>query len=364
MWYPLKFREVLRHYSFGGRWIPEFFPKEGLPEDGVIAETWEVCDHGKDVSVVRNGPLAGRTLHELIEEHGEALLGERVMRATGGRFPLIMKFLDATYELGFQVHPSDDNVPQDSVEWCGKTEAWYLIDAEPDAVVHCGVKPGVSMPQLYEAIRDRREYEVMNAYPVRPGDMIFVPAGAVHACRGGILIYEIMQNCDLTYSFGSLRDGPGFDELGPEQRLELEAVSLEDDPDYRIAPVSLEVGCNMRTFALACRYFAVERLDLSGPFEDKCDGGKFLAFSCIGGGGMVKYEGGSEPFGRGETFLMPAATGGFVIEPGDEAHLIRSSVPDLRKDIIEPLLAEGIEPVRISALGGKGTFNDLASLVS
>ena len=135
--YPLKFHEVLRHYSFGARWIVEYFAKPGLPQDGVVAETWEVCDHGKDVSIVRNGALAGKTLHELILSHGADLLGRRIMNDFHGRFPLIVKFLDATHELSPQVHPADEIAPVSDVEKTGKTEAWYVIDAKAGASVFC-----------------------------------------------------------------------------------------------------------------------------------------------------------------------------------------------------------------------------------
>lgn len=363
--YPLKFREALRHYGFGARWIAELFPKKRLPAEGIIAETWEVCDHGKDVSVVRNGPMAAMNLHELVEQYGAELLGSEVMEKTGGRFPLIIKFLDATNELSPQVHPDDDIAPKDEVEKTGKTEAWYVLKAKPGAKVYCGLKAGIDKWHLQTAMRTGQHYEALKAHEVKTGDMVFVPAGAVHASTGGILIYEIMQNCDTTYCFPR-KSGRGSEESLKVERARrrfLDAVHFEKDAEYVTKPAAVDAGKNKRTFLLACRYFAVERLDLEARFEGLLDGRRFEVLSCISGGGKVVTETGAETIEKGESLLLPASIGGFAIEPEKEASLVRAYVSDLRKDVVEPLAEEGRSREEILGLGGRGGFNDLEAVL-
>ena len=363
MWYPLKFHEVLRDYSFGARWIPELLGKPWLPREGVIAETWEICDHGKDISIVRNGELTGKSLHELIKQHGADLLGTQVMEMTKGRFPIIAKFLDATNELSPQVHPDDKKAPKNKVEKTGKTEAWYVLAARPGAVVHCGVKPSVTKSELRAIMRAGDPYDALMPWPVEAGDMVFVPAGAVHASKGGIIIYEIMQNCDTTYCFPAESNSRRSIEIERGRRKFLDAVHFEKDPTYRTVPVTTSSAGCVRTFVLACRYFAVERLDITKPWNGMLDGRRFELFSCIEGGGKVHCEGGEEVFGKGESFFLPAKAGKYAIEPQSETALIKAYLPDLKQDIVTPLKEAGFSNKEIASLGGKGSFNDLAGLV-
>lgn len=327
VWYPLKFREILRPYGFGDRWIPRHFPQKDLPAAGVIAETWEVCDHGADSSVVRNGPRAGQTLNDLIKRHGPALLGARVWRDFGGRYPILSKFLDATHELWLQVHPDDDHVPPGRDEVTGKTEAWYLIDCVPGAVVHCGLKRGATVRDFYEAVRAGRGYECLNELPVAPGDMIHVPAGALHACRGGILIYELMQNCDITHGFSWALNGPAFDDLPPDRRAILDAIRPDLPADYRVQPRVTHEGPNRIASLLSCRYFRLDRLDLGGPYESEMAGDGFACFSCLTGIGRIAFPGGEEAFRPGESFLLPASLGRFTLLPDGAVSILRADVP-------------------------------------
>ena len=363
MWYPLKFREVLRDYSFGARWIPELLGKPWLPKEGVIAETWEVCDHGKDISIVKNGRLAGKSLHELIAAHGADLLGSQVMEVTGGRFPIIAKFLDATYELSPQVHPDDKKAPKNKVEKTGKTEAWYVLAAKPGAVVHCGVKPGVTKSELRAIMRAGDPYDALMPWPVEAGDMVFVPAGAVHASKGGIIIYEIMQNCDTTYCFPAESDSRRSIEIERGRRKFLDAVHFEKNPIYKTVQVTIRSEGCARTFVLVCRYFAVERLDITKPWKGTLDGRRFEFFSCIEGGGKVRCGEGEESFGKGESFFIPAKAGEYVIEPEKETAVIKAYLPDLKADVVAPLKKAGLAGEEIRMLGGKGLFNDLTDLV-
>jgi mannose-6-phosphate isomerase len=138
MLYPLRFKEILRNYRFGNRWIVEAFVKPGLPENHPVSETWEVCDRPGESSVVVNGNLAGKTLHELIAPYGSELLGRDIAARFASRFPLLIKLLDGSNVLMEQVHHSDALAAQRGLDDPGKTEAWYMLQVREGATVHIG----------------------------------------------------------------------------------------------------------------------------------------------------------------------------------------------------------------------------------
>ena len=358
--YPLKFQECIRRYGFGGRRIPEYFGKD-LP-DGIIAETWEITEHGADVSVVRDGPLAGRNLRSLIAEHGDALLGRRVAAMSPGRFPLLLKFLDAQRTLGMQVHPDDEFAAAHEPGESGKTEAWYIVDADPGATLFCGNVPGLTREELVRSIAEGNPERCMAEFAVAPGDTVYVPAGRMHGIGKGILVYEAQQSCDLTYG---PRGWPRDDPETTRRRIEkfVQACRLEDLGDQRIPPVSIQHGRNERRFLLANRYFAMERLILAEPWHQHLDGGKFLAYSALSGAGSVEYTGGPPvPFRRGESLLVPACLADYTIVPEGECEIMVAYVPDLPADVVAPLRELGVAPMAIAALGGPGAANDVAPL--
>jgi len=358
--YPLKFVECIRRYGFGGRRIPEYFGKE-LP-DGIIAETWEITDHGEDVSIVRNGPLAGASLRDLVRDHGRPILGTREPRSAAGGFPLLIKFLDAQRTLGMQVHPDDEYAAANEPGENGKTEAWYVIEAKPGAVLYCGNVPGVTREQLEAAIADGNPQRCMEAVPVAQGDFVYVPAGRMHAIGEGILVYEPQQSCNLTYGpFGR----PGDDDTTKKRRIQkfVEACHLEDLGDQRIPPASIAFGDNKRSFLMASRYFAVERLTLWSKWHQSMTGDHFLATSVLSGSAVLHHSFGSETVHMGESYLAPAGMGDFVIEPRPGCELLTSWVPDIVEDVIKPLRAAGAPNASIAALGGPGAANDVAPLL-
>ena len=209
MMHPLLLTPVFRRYLWGGRRFATALGRD-LPPGDDFAESWDVVDRpgpdGGDQSIVATGPLAGRTLGDLVRSHGGELLGRHAGLPT---FPLLFKFLDACRDLSVQVHPDDERaarlVPPDR----GKTEAWYVIDAEPGSRIYAGLAPGVGQPELAAAIRAGTCATVLHSFAARPGDCIFIPAGTVHAIGAGLLIAEIQQSSDVTYRlFDWNRTGP------------------------------------------------------------------------------------------------------------------------------------------------------------
>ncbi len=364
--YPLRFKEILRDYRFGNRWIVEAFEKTGLPEaPHHIGETWEVCDRPNgESSPVINGPLTGQTLHMLIDAYGESLLGTDVVARCGTRFPLLIKFLDASSTLGEQAHHSDALAAEQGLGDPGKTEAWYMLRTRDGATIHVGNKPDVTPDKVRAAILDGTIKDLMQEVDVTPGDGFLLYAGTMHYSAGGVLFYEIMQNSDV---YIGLR--PPNPALSDEEREAIvskavRGVHTEEGFSAKATPVVLGSGANQRVFIFACRYFALERLNLMAPTMMLCNGKRFFVLSLIEGACTVVYGDHHEPLRPGNTVLLPASLGPVTLVPTQPSAFLKAYVPDLVEDVIKPLRVAGVVDEAIVGLGGKTALNDLARLVS
>lgn len=194
MLYPLTFHPIFKERVWGGRAIERLYGKK-LPPGVPIGESWEISDRPGDVSVIANGPLAGKDLRWLMEHHERELLGDA--KSANGRFPLLIKILDAQEKLSLQVHPPAHK----AVELKGepKTEAWYIADAAPGAELYVGLKRGVTRAEFETKIKTGAVAECFHRVPVKAGDTMFLPSGRVHAIGAGLVIFEIQQNSDTTY---------------------------------------------------------------------------------------------------------------------------------------------------------------------
>ncbi|MHC5019979.1 MAG: type I phosphomannose isomerase catalytic subunit, partial [Planctomycetota bacterium] len=192
---PFRLREIYKAKNWGGRRLESVAGKT-LPPGEPVGESWEVSDVGDDVSVVQGGAWDGRTLRAIAAEETAALYGRG--RLAPERFPLLVKFLDAVLPLSIQVHPDDGTALQLGAP-SGKTEAWVVLDAEPDAQLYRGLKPEITRDALAALVAEGRVADALHAIPAAPGDAVFVPPGTVHAIGGGIVLYEIQQAADVTY---------------------------------------------------------------------------------------------------------------------------------------------------------------------
>jgi mannose-6-phosphate isomerase len=361
--YPLRFKEILRNYGFGNRWIVEAYDKVDLPTDHRVAETWEVCDRPGESSTATNGPLTGKTLHEMIGMYGEALLGTDVVARGGTRFPLLIKFLDASNPLGEQVHQSDEMAAQRGLQDPGKTEAWFMLKARDGAVVHAGNVDDITPDDVRRAILAGTVRELMKVYEVRPGDAFLLYAGTMHYSPGGVLFYEIMQNSDVGMSLRPPDPRLSQDEREARVRAAAEGVLLEDGFDAKTTPVQMPGGANARTFIFACRYFVLEHLGLYAPTMMNCDGSRFYVLSLIDGACTVVYGEQREHLLPGHTVLLPASLGYVTLIPTKPSALLKAYVPNLVKNVIEPLRLAGVPDDAIRSLGGRTRRNDLAALL-
>lgn len=361
---PLKFRDIFKEKIWGGRQLESLLGKR-LPAGQNIGESWEIADHAQDTSIVASGPYAGSSLHDLVVAHGPDLLGSQVSPTPGGAFPLLLKFLDAQDWLSVQVHPDDAYALAHEQGEQGKTEAWYVLSAQRGAALVCGLSHETTAEALASAIENGQLQDHLRHVRVQAGDTLFMPAGRLHTLGPGIVTWEVQENSDVTYR---LYDWGRVGATGKPRELHvqdaLKVLDLTPTNTPKIPSISIEGEGFRRTFLVACRYFAAELLDVQKTFPDCCDGRTFQVLSVLEGSGVVGSEAGETDLCLGESVLLPASLGVYRIAARPALKLIKSYVPDLRRDIVNPLLQLGHTPSQIAALGGEGKGNDIVPLLA
>ena len=350
--YPIKLTYHVRSYHFGGRLIPDLLGKGDAP-DGVVAETWEVSDYRETTGTVTNGGYAGETLHDLVFEFPEELVGEGWR---GPHFPLLEKFLDASHMLPVHLHADDETAREKHGEPHGKTEAWHILWAAEGATILAGVKEGLTREELFEAFKARDYDAVMPRHEVMAGDTVYVPGGILHSFGPDTLIFEVQQTSDLG-QFVTPTDlyGEPLDEETWNANINAALDELKTGCLPRPNPgLILEDGASRRVLCCAGPYFALERWTLNAPHAEPSHPDRFLTLSNVGDRVEVEYEGGAEVLGRAESCVLPAAIGEVRVVPEGEASLIACYVPDLERDVVAPLRGAGYSEDEIRALGEVG----------
>lgn len=321
--YPFRFTPVYKDYLWGGDKIIRLYHRGEQP--GVYAESWEVSDRTDGMSVVRNGPMSGRTLHELVQTLGADLLGRR---ARAPVFPLLIKLIDSRERLSVQVHPDDDTARRFGGE--AKTEMWYVLDAEPGAGVFAGFKPGVGEKQLNDALRTKRFKEILTSVPVAKGDALFVPGGRVHAIDAGCLLLEVQQNSNTTYRIYD------WDRVGADGRPRplhlreaMRVIRWDDTAHAKVAPRRIEQAeWGERWEVLRSQYFFVQRISLSGLMPCGGDGKTFQVLFVASGAVRIGWDESEEAMSAGTSCLVPAALREYTIEPVESpAEVLCITVP-------------------------------------
>lgn len=341
--YPLVLEPRYDERPWGGRRLATRLGKR-LPDAPRIGESWETTG----VARVVNGPLAGATLHELVERDPAGLLGERGRAASRpfNDFPLLAKFIDAEETLSVQVHPDDEGAAP--LGQRGKTEAWHILDATAEGFLITGFQEPVSPEQVRQALEREKIDDLLERLPVSAGDTVIVPAGTVHAIGAGVLLYEIQETSDLTFR---LYDWGRRDHQGRPRQLHVEEALAALRPDRharRTRPLELGAGC---TVLAACRYFLLERWSVQGTARHSRPAGQtFHILSCIQGEARVTAGSGQANISAGQTAVLPARVESVTLE-GTATFLV-SSVPDLERDLVAPLLARGYDAEAIAQLAG------------
>jgi mannose-6-phosphate isomerase len=306
---PIRFEPILKRLIWGGRRLGTALGKPiGAEPD--YAESWELSDHRNGRSVVATGPLAGRTLGELLEVDPDGLLGPGP--AGPRQFPLLVKFIDARETLSVQVHP-DDAKGRRLADDNGKTEAWVILDAEPGALIYAGLRPGVT-PDAFERAMASGEVEpLLHHFPARPGDCVFIPAGTIHAIGAGVLLAEVQQMSDTTFRVHDWgRVGPDGKprELHPAQSMA--CIDFEAGPVSPVVPARRELPGEAGVFEglVDCPEFRLGRWRLEPGGEVAVGGdGRFLVLIGAEGEAVVEHGGESFSVARGRTLLLPASAG-------------------------------------------------------
>lgn len=313
--YPLKFEAIYFEKIWGGRALKSM--KDALPE-GNIGESWELACHKNGMSVVANGPLAGKGLDVIMDLYGERLLGTAV---DGLTFPLLIKLIHAKEALSVQVHPDDDYASIHEGE-LGKTEAWYVIQADPGAKLIVGTKPGLSRSTFKTAIENGELEKHLNELPVQAGDVVFVKSGLLHAIGAGIVLAEVQQNSDTTYRVYDYNRGR---DLHVAQALDVVNFDLQG---IKRRGLMVRKEAYHKTYYCLCKDFSLEIYDIQEALEESSDVTRFYVFTCVEGEGMLSYTDGHMIVKAGETIVIPATLGVYKFE--GKMKLIKSYVPDLK----------------------------------
>jgi len=308
--YPLKFKPIYKQRIWGGQKLKEFF-KKNLPEGQKIGESWELADLPEDKSIIANGEYERQTLRALLEKYPEEITGNKNFSSP---FPLLIKFLDAQDILSVQIHP-DSETCQRIGKGDPKTECWYIIAAEPDAVIYKGLKKGVTKEQFAEAIDKGNVAEFLAKVRVRPGECHFLPAGTTHTIGAGLLIAEIQTPSDTTYrvfDFNRVDDSGKPRELHIEQALE--SIHFDSSGD------NLSVTTVGRL--LDCEYFTIDKGHQARNCEVLLSPGKMKTLIIITGfGTILGKDGASVDFKAGDCLLVPAAYEGVMRFADDTEYL-------------------------------------------
>jgi len=361
----LKFRDLFVERVWGGDGLARFFGKQ-LPAGRPIGESWEVSAYPGMTGVVTDGPCAGVSLDTLCREFPHEILGEQLLEQDIREFPLLIKFIDARELLSVQVHPDDAYARRyEKMPW-GKCEMWYILQAEPGARLIYGLAEEVSPEEFLRAAEEGTIERYLHEVEVCAGDVMVIPPGCVHALGGGIIICEVQESSDLTYriyDWGRV----GLDGRPRALHLDkaLEVIDFSLLRPKKGYPLTVSDQRGDRQYLSACQHYAVELITIEGKWEDPDDRRAFHVLSVVEGTGRVVDSQGSETgFRKGESLLLPAMAGNYRVEADRGVfRIIRAYVPDLVRDIIEPLRRYGFSDDEIVGLGGEGRRNDLAKLL-
>lgn len=301
--YPIKFRPILQDKIWGGSKLRDILNKDTKREQ--VGESWEISGVEGHISVVENGDEKGKSLKDLISEYKGKLLGERIYQEFGNDFPLLIKFIDAKTDLSVQLHPNDELAKQRHNSF-GKTEMWYIIQADKGSKLNIGFNKDLDKREYLEYLENGKITELLNFEEVKKGDSVFINTGKVHAIGGGVLLAEIQQTSDITYR---IYDWDRVDAEGKGRDLHtalaLDAIDFEKKNDYWLNYEELE---NESSEIASCEYFTTNFLPVKGEIEkDYSSLDSFVIYMCVEGKSRISVGDNSEELKKGQSILIPAA---------------------------------------------------------
>ena len=323
--YPLRFDPIYQYRLWGGRRLSGLLSAP-LPGEGPIGEAWVLSDRIDHQSLVANGPLKGKTLGQVMEHSREQLMGKLSSRFS--RFPLLLKFLDAHEMLSVQVHPSDAHPELIPAGDTAKTEAWVVIEAEKGSHIYAGLKSGTTAGNLRQSLDDGTIAEHLVSIAPKPGDAVFIPAGTVHTLGGGVVVFEVQQNSDVTFR---LYDWGHVDQKTREPRpLQVDqafaCIEFGASDSGLVAPCVETTTPVERERLFDCHAFLLWRLLGQDPFTVGATAEPRVLVG-IKGSGQIIHKGTPYAVGKGDVWLLPAEAGECAFEPNGEVTLLEIAIP-------------------------------------
>ncbi|THF50601.1 class I mannose-6-phosphate isomerase [Flavobacterium supellecticarium] len=299
-WYPLLFSPILKERIWGGTKLSSLLYKDIVSQ--TTGESWEISTVPGDISIVRNGQLAGKSLEELLYIDPKALLGNKVYQKFGTTFPLLFKFLDAKEDLSIQLHPNDElaRIRHNSF---GKTEMWYVMQADPDSRIIVGFDKEASPEEYLYHLEHKTLTKILKEIKVAPGDVFFLETGTIHAIGAGIVIAEIQQTSDITYR---VYDWDRVDAEGKSRELHIDLAL--DAIDYTVSNAKCEYAkiVNTSNPIVDCPYFTTRFIPLDGELVFQKTTDSFTVLVCTEGTFSIRANGTMMTFQKGDAVLIPA----------------------------------------------------------
>jgi len=305
--YPLQFYPIFKERIWGGTKLKTVLNKPIVSE--ITGESWELSTVEGDVSVVSNGDLKGNSLDDIINTDPEAILGTEVYKRFGKQFPLLFKYLDAREDLSIQVHPNDELAKKRHNSF-GKTEMWYVLQADADARIIVGFKKQSNAAEYLENLKNKTLLSILDDVKVKSGDVFFLETGTVHAIGAGLVVAEIQQTSDITYrlyDFDRVDDNGNSRELHVD--LALEAINYDKIDTYK----KYDSIQNQSNAIVDCLYFTTNFIPLKGIVSVNKTGSTFTVYMCVDGDFEIEYENEKSQYKKGDTILIPAAMKTFVL---------------------------------------------------
>jgi mannose-6-phosphate isomerase len=348
--YPLKFEDNFKEKIWGGSALGDILGRK-VAKGQKIGESWEISEHNSGPSIIANGEQRGKALSEIVKQNPSAVLGKR-LSGLYGKLPLLFKFIDANDKLSIQVHP-DDTYAEIHENSLGKTEAWYVVHAEANAKIICGLKRPLTRSEVEKGIVDGQIENMLREYSVKTGDCFFVPAGTVHAIEAGLVIYEVQEVSDVTYRLydrGRVGDDGRPRDLHLEQSLSV--MNFNDTEDHKTVPVSITYEWGRRDIIAACDYFVLSRYSINRKHSFHTND-NFKVITLLSGEMNIEYNDGMVHQFRGESVLIPAALDKFTLHSANgSAEALITEVPIDKKNTIDEFTKSGISKTQLTKLGG------------
>ena len=305
--YPLQFQPILKERIWGGEKLQTLLNKPITSK--ITGESWELSTVEGDVSVVANGSLKRKSLMDLIDEIPNEILGTKVYERFGKQFPLLFKYLDACEDLSIQVHPND-KLAKERHNSFGKTEMWYVMQADEEARIIVGFKEDSSKEEYIEHLNDKTLVSILDDVKAKSGDVFFLETGTVHAIGAGLVVAEIQQTSDITYR---LYDFERKDAEGNTRELHVDLALDAINYNKVDTQKKYETKANTSNVVVDCPYFTTNFIPLENKVEVSKSGETFTVYMCIEGTFEIEYDGFKQSYKKGDTVLVPAEINAFIL---------------------------------------------------